>query len=245
MNSTSDDDDEITWVRLPEAKITSVPLKSKQYSNTAAPCHQPSPVAHHNQQQQHHHHQQQQHREYQEDENSSSPTKETRQPPGKPPRPSIGSLDRRRSRSTTNRQDRDSKSRSTHSLRDKALGGSKGSLSDARGKDTDTSNSNGNRRKSPAFYAPPPPTSWDHHYYNNHVQSREDLRVMEFYRRPCDPQGYRYGSCQDLMYNHHPSTLSLLTACENGCCNRYPSSPHGPTPNCCPPNPYYGYPNQV
>jgi hypothetical protein len=47
---------------------------------------------------------------------------------------------------------------------------------------------------------------------------------MEYYRRPYDP---RYGSCQDLFFSQHPSTLSLAAACENNCCNqqRYYTAP--------------------
>lgn len=152
---------------------------------------------------------------------------------GKPPRPAntAASLDRRqRSRSQSNRRERDSKSRSTHSLRDKDLN-EKHMISDKLCKDN-SSSSCSNRRMSPVTWEPPPPppfAPWDHPYYKQ-MASREDLRSMEYYRRPCDP--YRNnGSCQELF--HHPSTLSL-----SGNCN----DPyfHYPSP-CCSNHYYQGY----
>lgn len=152
---------------------------------------------------------------------------------GKPPRPNpnpVGSLDRRqRSRSHSNRRERDSKSRSTHSLRDNL--NEKVLISDKLAKDN-SSSSCSNRRVSPvAWEIPPPPpfAPWDHHYYKHHMTSREDLRSMEYYRRPCDP--YRLGSCQELF--HHPSTLSLSGSCD-------PYMPYPPPP-CCNNHYYQGY----
>lgn len=153
---------------------------------------------------------------------------------GKPPRPLANpsaSLDRRqRSRSQSNRRERDSKSRSTHSLREKDLN-DKILISDKLAKEN-SSSSCSNRRMSPITWeAPPPPpfapgSPWDH-YYKHHMTSREDLRALEFYRRPCDP--YRNGSCQELY--HHPSMMSLSGNCDHAyyhyppqtCCgNHYP-----------------------
>lgn len=151
----------------------------------------------------------------------------------KPPRPAANpsaSLDRRqRSRSQSNRRERDSKSRSTHSLRenDKIL------ISDKLAKDN-SSSSCSNRRMSPVTWEVPPPppfAPWDHHYYKHHMTSREDLRSMDYYRRPCDP--YRMGSCQELF--HHPSTLSLSGNCDNPYYH-YPSQPP-----CCSNQFYPGY----
>lgn len=147
--------------------------------------------------------------------------------PGKPPRPTnpAASLDRRqRSRSQSNRRERDSKSRSTHSLREKDLN-EKLLISDKLSKDN-SSSSCSNRRMSPIAWEPPPPppfAPWD--YYKHPMTSRDDLRSLEYYRRPCDP--YRMGSCQELF--HHPSTLSLSGACDNP----YYHYPTPPTPPCC------------
>lgn len=155
---------------------------------------------------------------------------------GKPPRPAVpsASLDRRqRSRSQSNRRERDAKSRSTHSLREKDLN-EKLMISDKLSKEN-SSSSCSNRRMSPiAWEAPPPPpfAPWDQHYYKHHMASREDLRSMEYYRRPCDP--YRLGSCQELF--HHPSTLSLSgNPCEN------PYFHYPPPPPCCTNQFYPGY----
>lgn len=148
---------------------------------------------------------------------------------GKPPRPAnpAASLDRRqRSRSQSNRRERDSKSRSTHSLREKDLN-DKLLISDKLAKDN-SSSSCSNRRMSPvAWEVPPPPpfAPWDHHYYKHHIASREDLRSLEYYRRPYD-SNCRLGSCQELF--HHPSTLSLSGNCDNPYFH-YPPQP----PSCC------------
>ncbi|CRK97311.1 CLUMA_CG010705, isoform B [Clunio marinus] len=159
---------------------------------------------------------------------------------GKPPRFSNppASLDRRqRSRSQSNRREqRDSKSRSTHSLREKDLN-DKILISDKLAKDN-SSSSCSNRRMSPiAWEVPPPPpfAPWDHHYYKHHMSSRDDLRSMDYYRRPCDP--YRLGSCQELC--HHPSTLSLSGNCENPYFHFPP-----PPPSCCNNHYYQGYQRQ-
>jgi hypothetical protein len=147
---------------------------------------------------------------------------------GKPPRPTAASVSlerRQRSRSQSNRRERDSKSRSTHSLREKDLN-EKILISDKLAKDN-SSSSCSNRRMSPIAWDPPPPppfAPWDQHYYYKHMASREDLRSMEYYRRPCDP--YRMGSCQELF--HHPSTLSLSGNCDNPYYHYAP-----PPPPCC------------
>jgi len=151
-------------------------------------------------------------------------------PPGKPPRAAASaSLDRRqRSRSQSNRRERDSKSRSTHSLRDKDLN-EKILISDKLAKDH-SSSSCSNKRMSPVTWEVPPPPPcqppWDYHYYKHHLASREDLRSLEFYRRPVDP--YRMGnSFQELC--HHPSTLSLSGTCDSSYCH-YPPPPQS---QCC------------
>lgn len=149
---------------------------------------------------------------------------------GKPPRPSnhAASLDRRqRSRSQSNRRERDSKSRSTHSLRCEKDLNDKLLISDKLAKDN-SSSSCSNRRMSPVTWEVPPPppfAPWDHPYYKHQITSRDDLRSLEYYRRPCDP--YRpMGSCQELY--HHPSTLSLTGTCDNSYYH-YPPPP----PTCC------------
>lgn len=148
-------------------------------------------------------------------------------PSGKPPRP-AGSLDRRRQLST-NRQERDSKSRSAHSLiKDKAekekhsekhlprtssFEGAEGSFAS-------------HRRESPGFWEPPPPSypyHWEtpqHPFWLSCHASREELRLMEMHRRHQD-QMYRYGSSGALNSTHHQEMY--------GCCQRY----HPPPPPCC------------
>lgn len=210
-NSTSCDD-EITWIRRPPA------LKGSTTSGNNGS----NKISALKQQDEHHqsrHHQNPRSVHYKESKHKTS---------GKPPKPTgntVVSLDRRR-HNPPNRQDRDSKSRSSHSLREKS--NSKNSLLDSKDSKEESSSSQGERyhRKSPFWEPPPPPPHhWDPHYYN--YASREELRMMDFYRRPYDP---RYGSCQDLLYNQHPSTLSLTTACDNGCCGQQPR--FYPTPCC-------------
>lgn len=134
--------------------------------------------------------------------NSSKP------PRGPPASIASASLDRRqRSRSQSHRRERDSKSRSTHSLKEKDLN-EKILIGNNLAKDNNSSSSCSNRRMSPITWEIPPPPPfhpWEQHYYKHHMASREDLRSMEYYRRPMDP--YRLGSCQELF--HHPSQLSL------------------------------------
>jgi hypothetical protein len=159
-----------------------------------------------------------------------------------PPRPAhiAASLDRRqRSRSQSHRRERDSKSRSTHSLKEKDLN-DKILIANNLSKDNNSSSSCSNRnRMSPiAWEIPPPPAfhPWEQHYHKHNMASREELRTMDYYRRPYDP--YRLGSCQEL-YSHYPSTLSLQGNCD---------SPyyHYPPPPCCN-NHYYppSYQQQV
>ncbi|KAG5680533.1 hypothetical protein PVAND_010038 [Polypedilum vanderplanki] len=146
----------------------------------------------------------------------------------KPPRHSnvaSASLDRRqRSRSQSHRRERDSKSRSTHSLKEKDLN-DKILIANNLAKDNNSSSSCSNKRMSPiAWEIPPPPAfhPWDQHYHKHNMTSREELRSMDYYRRPYDP--YRLGSCQELY--HFPSTHSLSGNCD---------SPyyHYPPPSCC------------
>jgi hypothetical protein len=151
----------------------------------------------------------------------------------KPPRPSAAaSLDRRqRSRSQSHRRERDSKSRSTHSLRNEKDLNEKIMIANNLAKDNQSSSSCSNRRISPIAFevpAPPPFHPWEMHYYKHHMTSREDLRSMDYYRRPCDP--YRIGSCQELY--HHPSNLSLAG-------NNYDNYYHYPPPPPCCANSYY------
>lgn len=141
----------------------------------------------------------------------------------------AASLDRRqRSRSQSHRRERDSKSRSTHSLREKYSRDSKPMIADKLSRDHHFSSCS-NRRMSPTWEIPPPPPfqPWEYHRYKRHnMSSNEDLREMQFYRCPCDP--YRVNSCQEL---YHQSQLSLAANCEN---TYYP---YGPPPCCA--NHYY------
>lgn len=168
-----------------------------------------------------------------------------------PPRPvnapnySSATLDRRqRSRSQSNRRERDSKSRSTHSLREKDLN-EKNLICDNLSKEHSSGSSH--RRISPVtweFPPPPPFAPWDYNYYQQFMASHDDLRSLDFYRRPYDP--YRVmGSCQDL--HHHPSQLSLASHhCESNPYLHY-QPPMPPQPPCCGNyyNPNQNYPQQV
>lgn len=151
------------------------------------------------------------------------------------------SLDRRqRSRSQSHRRERDSKSRSTHSLKENDLNEKILIGNNLQAKDNNSSSSCSNRRMSPITWeAPPPPPfypydKWEQYYYKHHVASRDDLRSMEYYRRPTDP--FRIGSCQELF--HHPSQLSLNAGnCES------PYFHFPPPPPCC--NNHFYPPYQV
>ncbi|XP_037051870.1 liprin-beta-1 isoform X4 [Bradysia coprophila] len=146
----------------------------------------------------------------------------------KPPRP-AGSLDRRRT-SHTNRQERDNKSRSAHSLKERSVSSEFKDASNEKGHHHD-SNHHHHSRASPGFWEPPPPPQipYSHydapHYYNNyHGASREELRMIEYHRRQQHDM-YRYGS---------NLTLSASQEIYNtgGCCNaRYHALP--PPPCCC------------
>lgn len=141
------------------------------------------------------------------------------------------SLDRRqRSRSQSHRRERDSKSRSTHSLKEKDLN-EKILIGNTLTKDNNSSSSCSNRRMSPITWEPPPPPfhPWEQHYYKHHMASREDLRSLEYYRRPIDP----YRSCQELF--HHPSQLSLTG-------DGMPYIHFPPPPPCCNNSYYPQYP---
>lgn len=121
---------------------------------------------------------------------------------GKPPRP-VGSLDRRRQLST-NREERDHKSRSAHSLKEKVTdakdmkgksktmicrtasfevraGGGNGSISGESALGTRPNNEF--HRASPGFWEPPPPPSFPYYWDGYHFwpssschASREELR---------------------------------------------------------------------
>lgn len=156
----------------------------------------------------------------------------------KPPRfanANSVSLDRRqRSRSQSHRRERDSKSRSTHSLKEKDLN-DKILIGNSLSKDNNNSSSScSNRRMSPiAWEIPPPPPfhPWEQHFFRHHMASKEDLRSIEYYRRPFDP--YRLGSCQELF--QHPSNLSLSGA-------NYETPPYYHYPPACCSNHYYSSP---
>ena len=130
---------------------------------------------------------------------NGSPVSET----GKPPRP-VGSLDRRRQLST-NREERDHKSRSAHSLKEKGSESSKEMRSRQKhmisrtgsfevrhgGSGGSNSESGGPRsadfqRGSPGFWEPPPPPAfpyyWDgYHFWPSSCHaSREELRGVEY-----------------------------------------------------------------
>ncbi|XP_055691910.1 liprin-beta-2 isoform X2 [Lutzomyia longipalpis] len=154
-------------------------------------------------------------------------------PSGKPPRP-AGSLDRRR-QLTTNRQERDSKSRSAHSLiKDKSLGNEQ-KEKHAEKHLPRTSSFEGategaypaHRRESPGFWEPPPPSypyHWEtppHPFWPSCHASREELRFMEMHRRHQD-QLYRYGS-SGALNSSHPDMY--------GCCQQRYHPP--PPPPCC------------
>ncbi|KAG4073996.1 hypothetical protein HA402_014201 [Bradysia odoriphaga] len=146
----------------------------------------------------------------------------------KPPRP-AGSLDRRRT-SHTNRQERDNKSRSAHSLKERSVSSEFKDASNEKGHHHD-SNHHHHSRASPGFWEPPPPpqipySHWDApHYYNNyHGASREELRMIEYHRRQQHDM-YRYGSNLTLS-----ASQEIYNA--GGCCNaRYHALP--PPPCCC------------
>ncbi|KAL7033148.1 hypothetical protein ACKWTF_007493 [Chironomus riparius] len=182
--------------------------------------------------------------EEEEEEESKTPALSEIKPPNsnlnsnKPPRfanANSVSLDRRhRSRSQSHRRERDSKSRSTHSLKEKDLN-EKILIGNSLTKDNNSSSSCSNRRMSPiAWEIPPPPPfhPWEHHYFKHHMSSREDLRSMEYYRRPYDP--YRLGSCQELF--QHPSNHSLSGG-------NYDAPYYHYAPPCCS-NHYYSPPYQ-
>ncbi|XP_035919883.1 uncharacterized protein LOC118517655 isoform X3 [Anopheles stephensi] len=182
-------------------------------------------------------------------------------PSGKPPRPSreTGSLDRRRHLSA-NRHERDGKSRSTHSLKEKSSSSelhkhdsmssnlslnSKGSFNNYNSSGSGSqhqyhhscppAHNAHNSRMSPGIWEPPPPpplSPWDPHYYWNqphlhhHVQSREELRLIDYHRRQ-----------QELYHQHGGGSNSAMgstqdLSCSSGCCSRnyyhYP-----PVPPCC------------
>ncbi|GAB0090836.1 hypothetical protein DMENIID0001_056000 [Sergentomyia squamirostris] len=154
-------------------------------------------------------------------------------PSGKPPRP-AGSLDRRRHLST-NRQERDSKSRSAHSLiKEKSSHGPEKHHQDKHLTRTGSfegadNNYSQHRRGSPGFWEPPPPSypyHWEtppHPYWSACHASREELRLMEMHRRHQDHM-YRYGSSGALNASHQDLY--------NGCCSRYHPAPP-PMPPCC------------
>ena len=156
----------------------------------------------------------------------------------KPPRPniSLGSLDRRRPNQRMNRYERDSKSRSTHSLKEKSTSSefTKDNLSSvnySRGNNTfdenrsihekfsifkehldsahypsSGSSSVNHHRHSPGIWEAPPPPPWDPHHCWNYHHSREELRMMDYHRRQAEM--YQYGS------------NGALSSAPDLCCNR-------------------------
>lgn len=129
----------------------------------------------------------------------------------KPPRP-LGSLDRRR-HNGPNRQDRDSKSRSTHSLKEKSSSDNTQQQNSSQQYDYRHDPSyQYSRGISPGFWEPPPPPAippypsyYDHYYWNNMVRSREELRMMDHHRRQ-QQDSYRYGS-NGALSNHSQMDL--------------------------------------
>lgn len=213
---SSSDDDEITWTCLQRSQKRTHDNFDREYIKEEV-------------------------KEEEDEEERKTPARNETKPPNsnKPPRfanANSVSLDRRqRSRSQSHRRERDSKSRSTHSLKDKDLN-EKILIGNSLTKDNNSSSSCSNRRMSPiAWEIPPPPPfhPWEHHYFKHHMASREDLRSMEYYRRPYDP--YRLGSCQELF--QHPSNLSLSGGNYDTPYYHYP-------PPCCS-NHYYSPPYQV
>lgn len=144
---------------------------------------------------------------------------------GKPPRP-TGSLDRRRNK-IINRQERDGKSHSTHSLKEKP---SSNLLKDDL-KGNKIQENGGNCRHENNFHCsnkfwdlpPPPPSSlpytlWDQ--YINFQRSREELRMLDYHRRQHDAYN-RFGSNGTLSNSQYDLFGSAL-ALGNNCCSRYP-----------------------
>lgn len=172
---------------------------------------------------------------------------------GKPPRP-INSLDRRRHLST-NRQERDSKSRSAHSIKDRIDSKEPKSASKPKNQITRASSFEGNgssnntdsgyqneyHRGSPGFWDPPPPPNypypWDppHHFWPSSCHaSREELRMLDYQyqqqyqqlRRP-PPEQLRYGSSGALNGSQHDLNY-------NGTYwNRFAPPPPPPSHGCC------------
>lgn len=150
---------------------------------------------------------------------------------GKPPRP-VGSLDRRR-QLTTNREERDHKSRSAHSLKEK---GSSSDLKEMKNKAKHQISRTGSfevrkgsnssesgfgmrpvdfHRTSPGFWEPPPPPAfpyyWDgYHFWPSSCHaSREELRGVDYngmgaHRRPLGPSGGPAGPHEHHTPHHHP-----------------------------------------
>lgn len=174
---------------------------------------------------------------------------------GKPPRP-IGSLDRRRQLST-NREERDHKSRSAHSLKEKGS-----DAKDSRNKSKHTISRTGSfevrhgsnsgessfgprsadyHRGSPGFWEPPPPPAfpyyWDgYHFWPSSCHaSREELQGMDYgvmgaHRRPLGPPGTLQS--HDQHHHHHQprfgSSSTLSTSQQDLSCSPYCGRYMGP-----------------
>uniref|UniRef100_A0AAG5D3A2 SAM domain-containing protein n=2 Tax=Anopheles atroparvus TaxID=41427 RepID=A0AAG5D3A2_ANOAO len=182
---------------------------------------------------------------------------------GKPPRPmrDTGSLDRRRNLATS-RHERDCKSRSTHSLKEKSSSSefhkhdSLSSNLSLNAKDQlhdsgsfNNYNSSGssslhqqqlqsqhNPRRSPSIWEPPPPpplSLWDPHYYWSYPHYHHQHQSREELRL------IDYHRRQQELYQYGSNSALGSTqdlSCSSGCCNRgfYPT-PFPPPPGaCCP-----------
>ncbi|XP_019540219.2 liprin-beta-1 isoform X4 [Aedes albopictus] len=174
---------------------------------------------------------------------------------GKPPRPLTGSLDRRRHLGAS-RHERDSKSRSTHSLKDKSSSSElqhhdshssnlslnskgkpskhqhdSGNYNNYNSSGSSHHNNNNGHRQSPGIWEPPPPppvSHWDPHYYWNWNNHHHSREELRLidYHRRQQAELYRYGSNGALS-----STQDL--SCSRGCCNRpYYQPPPQPCCSC-------------
>lgn len=155
----------------------------------------------------------------------------------KPPRP-VGSLDRRRHNGHTNRQERDSKSRSTHSLKEKSFNDNPQPNSSQQYDYRHDPSYQYNRGVSPGFWEPPPPPAippypsyYDHYYWNNMVRSREELRMMDHHRRQ-QQDSYRYGSNGALSNHSQMDLYNNTNGGGSGGNNGYYNSRHQ-MPPCC------------
>ncbi|KFB38265.1 AGAP010342-PA-like protein [Anopheles sinensis] len=182
---------------------------------------------------------------------------------GKPPRPlrETGSLDRRRNLSTS-RHERDGKSRSTHSLKEKSSSSdlhkhdslssnlslnSKDQLHDSGSFNNYNSSGSGslhqqrhqhqhNPRHSPSIWEPPPPpplAHWDPHYYWGYPHYHHQHQHQS--REELRLIDYHRRQQELYQYGSNSNLGSAQDlSCSSGCCNRgYFPPPFPPPPGAC------------